>query len=54
MVIFFAYFIRNSDHDKETGEYLDDNINLDLANDEEYFHSIQVCFITHLKIISFE
>ncbi|CAF0788844.1 unnamed protein product [Adineta steineri] len=38
LAIFFAYFCRNSNDDKEANEYLDDNqVNLD--NDEEYLHS---------------
>ncbi len=37
MAIFFAFFCRKSNDDKEANEYLDDNqINLD--NDEEYLH----------------
>lgn len=44
LAIFFAFFCRKSDDDKEANGYLDDNqINLD--TDEEYFHSIEVCFI---------
>lgn len=40
MAIFFACFIRKSDHDKEAAEYLDDNIELNLGDDEEYLQSI--------------
>jgi hypothetical protein len=41
LAIFFACFCRNSNEDKEADEYLDDN-QVDLDNDEEYFHSIEV------------
>ncbi len=40
LAIFFACFIRMSDTDEEAAEYLDDNTN----DDEEYLHSIKVCF----------
>lgn len=43
LAIFFAFFCRKSNDDKEADEYLDENqINLDA--DEEYLHSIKVCF----------
>jgi hypothetical protein len=41
LAIFFACFCRNSNEDKEADEYLDDN-QVDLDNDEEYLHSIEV------------
>jgi hypothetical protein len=43
MTIFFACFIRNSNHEKETAEYIHDDFNL--ALDEEHFSSIEVCVI---------
>jgi hypothetical protein len=45
LAIIFACFIRKSDNDKEAAEYLDDDICFDLEEDEEYLHSIKVCFI---------
>ncbi|CAF4459945.1 unnamed protein product [Rotaria sp. Silwood2] len=38
--IFFAYFLRNSNEDEETNEYIDDN-KIDLNNNEDYVHSIE-------------
>ncbi|CAF1416666.1 unnamed protein product [Rotaria sordida] len=40
LAIFFACFCRNMNDDKETSEYIDDN-EIDLDNDEDYFHSIE-------------
>jgi hypothetical protein len=40
--IFFAFFCRTSNDDEEANEYLDET-KLDLENDEEYLHSIEVC-----------
>jgi hypothetical protein len=42
LAIFFAFFCRNTEDDKEANEHLDDN-QLDLDNDEEYLHSNEVC-----------
>ena len=42
LAIFFAFFFGNSNDDKEANEHLDDN-QIDLDNDEDYFHSIEVC-----------
>jgi hypothetical protein len=39
--IFFACFIRKSDHDEAAAEYLDEDPNVCLNNDEEYL----VCLI---------
>jgi len=44
--IFFAFFFRNSNDDKEAKEYIDDN-RIDLNNDEEYLHSNKVCFVIY-------
>jgi hypothetical protein len=41
LAVFFACFCRNANEDKEASEYLDDN-QVDLDNDEEYLHSIEV------------
>ncbi|CAF4847179.1 unnamed protein product, partial [Rotaria sp. Silwood2] len=38
--IFFACFLRNSNEDEETNEYIDDN-RIDLNNNEDYLHSIE-------------
>ena len=44
LAIFFAFFCRKSDdNDEEAKEVLDED-QLDLENDEEYLHSLQVCF----------
>jgi hypothetical protein len=40
LAIFFAFFIRNTDQDKEAAEYLDDDC-FELGGDEEYLHSIK-------------
>ncbi len=40
LTIFFAFFIRNTNDDKEVTGYLDDDLGLE--NDEEYLHSIEV------------
>ncbi len=43
LAIFFAFFCRKPDDDKEANEHLvEDKIELD--NDEEYLHSTKVCF----------
>ncbi len=42
LAIFFAFFCRKSDDDKEANEHLDEN-KIDLDNDEEYLHSTKVC-----------
>ena len=44
MAIFFAFFFRNSNDDKEAKEFIDDN-EINLNNDEEYLHSKQVCLL---------
>jgi polycystin 1L2 len=41
LAIFFAFFCRKSDDDKEAHEHLDENP-IDLDNNEEYIHSNQV------------
>ncbi|CAF0795704.1 unnamed protein product [Adineta steineri] len=41
MSVLCACFVRNSDVDKEAAEYLDDNFNINLNNDEEYLHFIE-------------
>ena len=41
MAVFFALFVRASAKDKEAAEYLDDT-DLDLGDDEEHLHSLQV------------
>jgi hypothetical protein len=48
LAIFFAFFCRNSDDDKEANEYLNDN-QFDLDNDEEYLHSIKVSLLIFIK-----
>ncbi|CAF1188688.1 unnamed protein product, partial [Adineta ricciae] len=39
LTVFFACFIRTSDKDKQANEYLDDEAQFDLNNDEEYLQS---------------
>jgi hypothetical protein len=46
LAIFFAFFFRNSNDDKEAKEFIDDN-QVDLQNDEEYLHLHKVCFVIH-------
>jgi hypothetical protein len=46
--ILFACFCRNANEDKEANEYLDDN-QVDLDNDEEYLHSIEVCLVLYTE-----
>ncbi len=41
LAIFFAFFCRKSDDDKEANEHLDENP-IDLDNNEEYIHSNEV------------
>ncbi len=53
LAIFFSCFIRKSDNDKEAAEYLEDNFDLDLNDDEEYLQSNKVCFIIYLKLFQF-
>jgi hypothetical protein len=50
LAILFACFIRKLDNDKEAAEYLDNDANICLYDDEEYLQSIKVC----LKTIDFE
>ncbi len=45
LAIFFAFFFRQSNEDKEANEYIDDHLN----NDEEYLHSNKVCLIRRRK-----
>jgi hypothetical protein len=45
LAIFFAFFFRQSNEDKEANEYIDDHLN----NDEEYLHSNKVCLIRRKK-----
>ncbi len=52
LAIFFSYFIRKSDNDKEASEYLEENFDLDLNDDEEYLQSNKVCFIIYLNFMS--
>jgi len=47
LAIFFAFFFRNSNEDKEAKEYIDDN-QIDLNYDEEYLHSNKVCLLLYL------
>lgn len=42
MAIFFAFFMRKSDKDKEAAEYLDNDNDLQLNTDEDYLHPIEV------------
>jgi hypothetical protein len=51
LAIFFAFFCRKSDDDKEANEYLDEN-QIDLDNDEEYIHSTEVCLFFFLILFS--
>jgi hypothetical protein len=44
VALFFAFFFRNSNNDKEASEYIDEN-QIDLEDDEDYLHSSQVCFL---------
>jgi len=44
----FACFCRNSDDDKEASEFMDDN-QVDLDNDEEYLHSLEVSLLISLE-----
>jgi hypothetical protein len=48
LAIFFACFCQKSvDNDDEAKEVLDEG-QLDLENDEEYLHSLQVCLFTRI------
>ena len=42
LAIIFALCIRNVDKDKEAAEFIDED-HPELAGDEEYLHSLQVC-----------
>ncbi len=54
LAIFFACFIQKSDNDKEAAEYLDDDTNFDLDDNEEYLHSIKVCLLIYKSRRDFE
>jgi hypothetical protein len=43
LAIFFAFFCQKSSDDIEAHEHLDDN-KFNLEKDEDYLHSIEVCF----------
>jgi hypothetical protein len=47
LAIFFACFIRKSDDDQQTAEYMDDKTQFDLQEDEEYLQSVQVSPFAH-------
>ena len=53
LAIFFAFFCRKSDDDQEAKEVLDDG-QVDLDNDEEYLHLMQVRSFRCSQIISHE
>ncbi|CAF4382969.1 unnamed protein product, partial [Adineta steineri] len=42
LAIFFAFFCHKSNDDKEANEYLDDDDQFDLNDNQEYLHSIKV------------
>jgi len=46
LAIFFAFFCRKSDDDKEAKEYIDEN-QIDLDNNEEYLHSNKGCLFIY-------
>ncbi|CAF3754605.1 unnamed protein product [Adineta steineri] len=41
LVIFFICFCRNSKDDKETSEYINEDDEFNISNDEEYLHSLE-------------
>ncbi|CAF1181508.1 unnamed protein product [Adineta steineri] len=41
LVIFFICFCRNSKDEKETGEYINEDDEFNISNDEEYLHSLE-------------
>ncbi|CAF4003433.1 unnamed protein product [Adineta steineri] len=41
LVIFFICFCRNSNDEKETSEYINEDDEFNLSNDEEYLHSLE-------------
>jgi hypothetical protein len=45
LAIFFAFFFRNSNDDKEAKEFLDENP-IELKHDEEYLHTTKVRFVS--------
>jgi len=51
-MIFFSCFIRKSNNDEEAAEYLEENLDFDLGDDEEYLQSNKVCFIIDLNFMS--
>ena len=51
LAIFFSCFIQKSHHDEEAAEYLEDNLDLDLGDDEEYLQSNKVCLIIYLNFM---
>ncbi|CAF4725311.1 unnamed protein product, partial [Rotaria magnacalcarata] len=42
LTLLFAVFIRHKNEDEQAAEFIDDD-NIELNDDEEYLHSIQVC-----------
>jgi polycystin 1L2 len=49
LAIFFAFFCRKVNDDKEANEHLDDN-QLNLDNDEEYLHLTKGLFSFYIKL----
>ncbi|CAF3847329.1 unnamed protein product [Adineta steineri] len=41
LIIFFICFCRNSKDDKETSEYINEDDEFNISNDEEYLHSLE-------------
>ena len=39
----FSFLCRNTEKDKEAGEVINDEDDVELGVDEEYLHSIKVC-----------
>ncbi|CAF4364101.1 unnamed protein product, partial [Adineta steineri] len=54
LVIFFICFCRNSKDEKETSEYINEDDEFNISNDEEYLHSLeyQSLFSPSLKSIN--
>jgi hypothetical protein len=50
LTIFFVFFIRHTDDDKEAAEHISDE-DLGLPNDEDYLHSMKVCSLFLLPLL---
>ena len=43
MVVVFSFLCRNTEKDKEAGELIDGEDEVELGVDEDYLHSVKVC-----------